>query len=207
MSEFTVYNLWPVPVYQNSIIIESHWLKIINSLEFERMKSGNGNITVDRNVLLRPELADLKDKINEQCKLYVKNLLSISNRTDFYIQNSWVNIHEPADWAQAHRHMNSLISGCLYLKIPKDSGQIRFIKNQGNINLFSSATSFDYDSINHITADYWSIDPTEGMILLFPSHVLHEVDTNKSDDTRYSLAFNLYAKGSFGHDECYLELN
>lgn len=206
MAEFKVYNLWPTPIYENIISIDTQWMKIINLLEFERMKSENGNITVDRNVLLREDLKDLKDKIEEHCKLYIKNLLSISDRTNFYIQNSWVNIHAPCDWAQSHRHMNSLISGCLYLKIPKNSGKIRFIKNNGNINLFSTATTFDYDQINHITAEFWNIEPTDGMILLFPSHLFHEVDVNNSEENRYSLAFNLYARGSFGHDECYLEL-
>jgi uncharacterized protein (TIGR02466 family) len=206
MSEFKVYNLWPVPIYENFIPVDQQCFSSIDLLDFERMKSGNGNITVDRNVLLRPEFFDLKSKIEEHCKLYTKNLLSISDRTSFYIHNSWINIHAPGDWAQAHRHVNSLISGCYYLKTPTDSGQIRFLKNSGNTNLFSFSTAFDYDTTNYITSETWDITPTEGMILLFPSHLMHEVDTNNSKENRYSLAFNLYSKGSFGYDECYLEL-
>lgn len=206
MPEFKVHNLWPIPIYQNHMPIDDGWMQLINLLTFERMKSGNGNITVDRNVLLKSEFADLKDKIEEHCKLYVKNLLSITDRTSFYLQNSWINIHEPDDFAQSHIHTNSLISGCLYLKIPEDSGQIRFYKNQGHVNLFPTSTSFDYNEVNCITSDFWSLEPKEGMIILFPSHLLHEVDKNTSTENRYSLAFNFYARGSFGHDECYLEL-
>jgi len=206
MPEFKVYNLWPVPIYENVIPVEQHWLSSIDLLDFERMKSGNGNITVDRNVLLRPEFSDLKTKIEEHCKLYTKNLLSISDRTTFYIQNSWVNIHHPNDWAQSHRHANSLISGCFYLKIPENSGNIQFIKNQCWTTVFPTAITFDYDNINHINSEFWNIEPAEGTILLFPSHILHSVETNNSSENRYSLAFNLYARGSLGHDECYLEL-
>lgn len=206
MPEFKVHNLWPIPIYQNHMPIDDQLMQLINSLEFERMKSGNGNITVDRNILLRKDFADLKDKIQEHCKLYVKNLLSISDRTNFYIQNSWINIHKPQDCAQSHIHTNSLISGCLYLKIPENSGQIRFYKNQGYVNLFPTATTFDYNEVNHITADFWNLEPKEGMIILFPAHLLHEVDKNNSTEDRYSLAFNLYARGTFGYDECYLEL-
>lgn len=207
MPEFKVHNLWPTPIYQNHISIDARWMQLIDSLTFERMKSKNGNITVDRNVLLNPEFADLKDNVEEHCKLYVKNLLSITDRTSFYLQNSWINIHEPHDFAQSHIHTNSLISGCLYLKIPKDSGLIRFYKNQGHVNLFPTSISFDYNEVNCITSDFWSLEPKEGMILLFPSHLLHEVDRNTSEENRYSLAFNLYARGTFGYDECYLELN
>ena len=134
-------------------------------------------------------------------------MLSINDRTTFYIQNSWINIHEPNDWAQEHRHANSLISGCLYLKIPKNSGKIRFIKNQSWTTVFPTSTTFDYTEINHINSEFWSFEPSEGMILLFPSHLQHSVETNLSNENRYSLAFNFYAKGTFGHDECYLEIN
>lgn len=207
MSEFTLYNLWPTPVYENNIPVDPGWLEFIDTLNFERMKSGNGDITVDKNILLKQELQSLTKKINEHCKIFTKNFLSISDRTNFYIHNSWINLHTPGDWAQSHRHVNSLISGCYYLKTPPESGQIRFLKNLGNTNLFPFATAFDYDTTNHVTSESWGITPTEGMILLFPSHLLHEVDVNNSKENRYSLAFNLYARGSFGYDECYLELN
>ena len=114
MSEFTLYNLWPTPVYENNIPLDPSWLESINTLEFERMKSGNGNITIDRNILLKPELQSLKEKISEHCNIFIKNFLSISDRTNFYIHTSWANIHAPGDWAQSHRHVNSLISGCFY---------------------------------------------------------------------------------------------
>jgi uncharacterized protein (TIGR02466 family) len=156
--------------------------------------------------------SDLLDIASQSEIIYLeksKRLFKINDELhqNFYIVNSWANVHTPGDWAQSHKHVNSLISGCYYLKTPAESGQIRFLKNAGHTNLFPLSTAFDYNDVNHVTSESWGITPKEGMILLFPSHLLHEVDKNNSKENRYSLAFNLYAKGSFGYDECYLELN
>ena len=37
----------------------------------------------------------------------------------------------------------------------------------------------------------YNFQPTEGFILLFPSHLQHCVKENKSDEDRISVAFNL----------------
>ena len=39
------------------------------------------------------------------------------------------------------------------------------------------------------------------MILLIPSQQTHFTQINKTDEERYSLAFNLWLKGDMGNDE------
>ena len=51
---------------------------------------------------------------------------------------------------------------------------------------------------NEYNAQQYAINPQNGLILLFPSEVWHQVNTNKSDKTRYSLAFNVMPVGVFG---------
>ena len=45
-----------------------------------------------------------------------------------------------------------------------------------------------------------------GNLYKFPSHLLHRVLKNNSNEVRYSLAFNVFMKGSFGRDEYQLEI-
>ena len=37
----------------------------------------------------------------------------------------------------------------------------------------------------------WFFDPTEGKVLIFPSHLIHEVRENKSNEDRISVSFNI----------------
>jgi hypothetical protein len=53
----------------------------------------------------------------------------------------------------------------------------------------------DIKSKNFYNDRSYRITPQEGMILLFPSYLKHQVDYNKSNDTRLSLAFNYFIKG------------
>ena len=45
----------------------------------------------------------------------------------------------------------------------------------------------------------YSFSPTAGMLIFFPSEVWHSVDMNKSNITRYSMAFNLVPTGKLGN--------
>ena len=44
----------------------------------------------------------------------------------------------------------------------------------------------------------WSLQPKNGMILLFPSTCVHSVEQNNSDQVRYCVAFNYWLDGEYG---------
>ena len=54
----------------------------------------------------------------------------------------------------------------------------------GEYNLYNSRT--------------WWVEVSTGMLILFPSHLTHQVPTTTSNDVRISLAFNTYLKGQLG---------
>jgi uncharacterized protein (TIGR02466 family) len=39
--------------------------------------------------------------------------------------------------------------------------------------------------------DWFYIEPQEGLMIMFPSHLNHSVTSNKSDQERISVAFNI----------------
>ena len=204
MPEFKAHNLWPIPVYESETPVKSEWIDFILNTEYERMHIGNGDISKDKYIL--NSLPELKKEIENHCELFVKKYLSLKENANFYLQNSWSVKHNPGDYAQIHSHGSSLLSGVYYLKTKSNCGNLVFHKNPIYTNIFHQSIRFEYDEENNINAGQYAIDVSEGKILLFPSHLEHSVDKNKSNDERYSLAFNFYVRGKFGKEEYELEI-
>ncbi len=203
MPEFTVHNLWPVPLYQSKIKTKDEWKEKIVNLKYNRTHVGNSDISDDRNIL--DKMPDLKSEIEIHTQNYIRKYLNIKKDLDFYMLNSWVNIHHPNDWSQMHNHGNSLISGVYYPIFPKDSGGIQFHRCN-RINLFDQCILMEYDEDTIVNAARYQIDVSEDLIILFPSHLEHSVNKNMSNQGRYSLAFNYYVRGKFGKEEYSLEI-
>ena len=103
----------------------------------------------------------------------------------------WKNINGPGDFNVKHNHPRSNLSGVLWIKTPKDSGNIVFTSPQffdKFQELYSYNDEFKLKSNAYMT--YYFI-PKEGNILMFPSSLEHEVKENKSNEDRISFSFNV----------------
>ena len=198
---FKVHELWPTPLYENYIDVKPDWVIKSKNFEYERMYSDNGDYTKDKEIL--NQLPDLKEEIYKNVILFTEKYLHITD-TNFYFTNSWVVKHYSNDWAQLHNHTNSLLSGVYYLETEKNSGDICF--ESFNNNVFPNAVSPNYREYNYTTGTQIKMRVDVGKLLLFPSHLLHKVLSNKTSKIRYSLSFNLFCKGNFGRDEFQLKL-
>ena len=105
----------------------------------------------------------------------------------------WLNINRNTDHNRLHCHADSDLSGVLWIKVPKncDSGNIQFASPHQYtefkpIKILNQSTRdrFNYN-------DCFAFIPKEGTILLFPSHLMHEVRANQSREDRISVSFNL----------------
>ena len=105
--------------------------------------------------------------------------------------DGWKNINEPGNFNMPHSHPRSHLSGVLWIKTPKNCGNIVFespeIFNKYQ-ELDSYSDEFRFNSNNYMT--YYFI-PKEGNILIFSSNLQHEVKENKSDEDRISYSFNI----------------
>lgn len=205
MNTFEIHNLWPTPIYKNNFEVKKEWLNFSEVIEYENTSVNNGSISIDRYILNK--LPDLKKEIEIHCFNYTKKFLKIKNNANFYMQNSWILKHKKNNWAQAHYHTGSLISGVYYLDVPKNSGNIVFQRMSSYVNLFHSTINIEYDELNYINDDMQNFTIKTGDILLFPSHVMHKVRANLSNFDRYSVGFNFFVKGKFGIQEFQLEIN
>ena len=62
------------------------------------------------------------------------------------------------------------------------------------------------DKYNVWNSDTWWFTVETGMLLMFPSSTTHQVQIKKGNNTRISLAFNTFYKGSIGSNSNLTEL-
>ena len=89
-----------------------------------------------------------------------------------------------------HIHPNNYISAAYYLKAPKDCGDIVFYDPR-------SANTIRFPAIsnsNKLNSNIFSVQPKEGLLVLFPSYLYHSVNINNSEDERIVISFNLDLK-------------
>jgi uncharacterized protein (TIGR02466 family) len=154
--------------------------------------------SVDKNVLHRPEFKAVHDVVMREVDVYAHGICGVSRNVEFYVTNSWINVHRRGQSAGQHIHGNSLISGVLYLKVNDASGDLVFHRDVTSLIPFPPALDFDVDQFNIYNCKSWSYRPKVNDICIFPSSVMHSADPNESDEERWCLAFNVFARGTFG---------
>ena len=104
---------------------------------------------------------------------------------------AWININKPGDYNIKHVHPTNNLSGVLWVKAPQNSGDIVF-DSPNNFESFLENKSYndDFKKSNFIDDSYHCY-PTEGRIIVFPSHLEHHVQENKSNEDRISVSFNI----------------
>lgn len=177
-----------------------------HQLEYDRFNSNSGWVSKNKYVLNDVRLSTVKTAIEEQLQKYVYNELMVNPEIKFYITNSWVVKYDKGDWGRSHIHTNSLLSGVVYLQVDENSSHIWFERENNQQPLFPSAVNVEFTQWNIFNSKSWKIQPQKAQLLFFPSNVMHGVATNNSEESRYALAFNIFARGKFGSDEYALEL-
>ena len=107
------------------------------------------------------------------------------------IIEGWKNINEPNNFNIKHNHPRSDLSGVLWIKTPKNCGNLVFTSPQffdKFQELYSYNDEFQLKSNAYMT--YYFV-PKECRILIFPSSLEHEVEKNKSSEDRISYSFNI----------------
>lgn len=126
-------------------------------------------------------------------------------RDSHYITNMWANITHPNRRHSMHIHPNSLLSGLVYIKVPKHCGQTIFASpRQLAKNLEPT-----YLAKNEFNADIFSLPPEKGRMLLWPSHVPHAVEEGAADEAedRIVVAFNVMIRGKVEISTACLDLS
>lgn len=104
------------------------------------------------------------------------------------IDSLWVNLLEGAGHHAGHIHPNSMISGTLYVEVPKNSGAIRF--EDPRLPLMMAAPPRRADAPEDLQS-FVTVEPRPGLLLLWESWLRHEVLKGSGRNERLSVSFNL----------------
>ena len=197
-----VTSLFGIPLYFDKLnynVVSD--LETIDNLKYDIIEEGNFKISKNTKLLHNVEFQSLKNLIDKKINFYTKEILKVDQKINFFITTSWIVKFSKESFSNKHTHSNSIFSGIVYLKTPKNCNRIRFYKDNRFHNISYPTLELNYTESNIFNSDYWEYSPSEGDIYIFPSNLTHSVEKSMFEDTRISLAFNVYASGEFGIHE------
>jgi uncharacterized protein (TIGR02466 family) len=202
MIESNINGIFPTPIYISKLNRELTplELKFVDKSKKDFYKN-DGNITSNNNYILNEKpFANIKKELDLRVQDYFDKVISPSNNITPYITQSWLNYTETNQYHHKHAHPNSLVSGVFYINCHEEHDKIKFFNdNYKTIKL-------EIKDWNLYNSESWWFSVKTGDVILFPSSLTHMVETKQGDNTRISLAFNVFIKGTVGNNKNLTEL-
>ena len=193
---YNIGNIFPVPIHVFDIKDFKLYQKDLIDYAYTLKSKGVGDVdTPNRSNLGGWQSRDFHLN-NESDKLHSVlmeciTLLPLLKKDININVKAWVNINSPGSLNVQHSHPGCDLSGVLWVKCPDKSGNI-FFHSPSGFETFQEIESYteDFKNNNNYYHAYW-FPPIEGRMLIFPSHLQHEVKKNLSNEDRISASFNI----------------
>lgn len=131
-----------------------------------------------------PAFDDLKRLLTRHAAAFAKELAwTVKPKLD----SLWVNLLLGGGHHSAHIHPHSILSGTLYVEVPKGSGAIRF--EDPRLPMMMAAPIRDENAPEELRP-FVDITPKPGLLLLWESWLRHEVRPTVGKGERLSISFN-----------------
>ena len=203
MIESNINGIFPTPIYISKLNRELTplELKFVDKNKKDFYKN-DGNITSNNNYILNEKpFSNIKKELDLRIQDYFDKVISPANNITPYITQSWLNYTETNQYHHKHAHPNSLVSGVFYINCHEEHDKIKFFNdNYKTIKL-------EVKDWNMWNSESWWFSVKTGDVILFPSSLTHMVETKQGDNTRISLAFNIFIKGTVGNNNNLTELH
>jgi len=201
--EATINGIFPTPIYISKLDRELTplELKFVDKNKKDFYKN-EGNITTNNNYILNEKpFTNIKKELDLRVQDYFNKVISPANKITPYITQSWLNYTETNQYHHKHAHPNSLVSGVFYINCDEKHDKIKFFNdNYKTIKL-------EIKDWNIWNSESWWFSVKTGDIILFPSSLSHMVENKEGTNTRISLAFNVFIKGTVGNNKNLTELH
>jgi uncharacterized protein (TIGR02466 family) len=200
--EATINGIFPTPIYISKLNREltNKELSFINKIKFDCNKN-EGNITSNDNYILNNKtFKNLKEDLYLIVKDYFNKVISPTDAISPYITQSWLNYTETNQYHHKHAHPNSLVSGVFYINCHEELDKIKFFNDK------YETIKLEVKDWNLWNSRSWWFSVKTGDVILFPSSLTHMVETKEGTNTRISLAFNVFIKGTVGNNKNLTEL-
>ena len=177
-----IFDIFKTSVYKKELNINNDILNdYANSLE----KNTKGNIKSNSGGFQSKDLTDnclneLKNEIVKHANHFAKEIYE----TTVEFSDIWCNINYYKDYNLLHDHNDLKVSGVYYSQTPKDCGNIVFYNPAWQI--------IRHPVPNNYSSTSWWLPSEKGLLYLFPSWLLHNVEPNlNKKEKRISFSFNL----------------
>lgn len=188
-----LYSIFPTPIYTSSVYFEFNQkhFEVLSSLE--KVRNSHNSFSRNTYILELDIFKELKKEIQNHLNQYLVSVHNPKDNIELKLTQSWINWTENSESHHDHAHPNSFVSGVLYIQ-SNSNDKISF-KKEGY-----SQFQLNPKEYNNFNSDSWWFPAKESSIIIFPSSVVHSVDTRMGDKTRISLAFNSFLKGFLGEE-------
>lgn len=193
-----IHEIFPTPIYETQLDLDLQYIQ--NYCKELHLKINNKNRKLSNLGGFQTELSPQDENIKqliEQIEMHATIFArEIINNFNQKMDNIWLNINGYKTSNLSHSHPGADISGCYYVKLPKNCGDIVFehpcidviaqYQAKQSINRESTWTQYN--------TQRWPFEPKENSLYLFPSWLKHYVQANENEtgENRISIAFNLY---------------
>ena len=126
------------------------------------------------------------ERIAEECEWDLVN-------SEIRVSDLWAHVTPPGKNTQGHHHMPDHLSCAYYVRTPEGCGNLCLLDDRKY--RFAEPASATPNALTSHTAYF---PAKEGLMVIFPSWVTHQVEENRSSEPRVSLSMNaaLFQKNS-----------
>tara|TARA_B100000131_G_C17844055_1_gene503019 strand:- start:58 stop:666 length:609 start_codon:yes stop_codon:yes gene_type:complete len=141
-------------------------------------------------ILNDPKFSDIQDEVLKINQKFCSPLSLRSKAEDWNIVSGWSNVQKSQGKGFSfHNHVDSFVSCVLYLKGSKMSISFRDEPRMANM-IYPLRVNYDI-VVRHTWNPDIILPVNVGDLLIFPSYLLHEPNTNESEECRVSISYNL----------------
>lgn len=200
--EAIINGIFPTPIYISKLNREltNKELSFIDKTKLDVYNNQGNTTSNNNNILNNITFKNLKEELYLRIKDYFEKVISPASNITPFITQSWLNFTETNQYHHKHSHPNSLVSGVFYINCNKEHDKIKFFNDK------YQTIKPEIKNWNLYNSESWWFSVNTGDIILFPSSLTHMVENKQGDNTRISLAFNVFIKGTVGNNKQLTEL-
>ena len=197
MIDYKVHKIFPVPLFQFKIKnykelnleLESYILDLKKNDKDGQKKSNYGGW---HSPFFDQKNHNTPKKFGSIIQNFLKKIFTDEmgweyNSDKIKITAMWSIINKKGSFNIQHNHPNAYLSAAYYVKVPKNSGNIKFFDPREQKNTRYPKVKNYTDTSAVIT----EITPKEGDLLIFPAYLYHSVGENLSEHDRIIVSFNV----------------
>ena len=203
MIESNINGIFPTPIYISKLNrdITKKELSFIDKTKLDVYNNEGNKTSNDNYILNNKAFKNLKEELDLRVQDYFDKVISPANNITPYITQSWLNYTETNQYHHKHQHPNSLVSGVFYINCHEEYDKIKFFNDK------YQTIKPEVKDWNIWNSETWWFTVKTGDVILFPSSLTHMVETKQGDNTRISLAFNVFIKGTVGNNKNLTEIH